>query len=1155
MRIKPWFAFLLLLAAPAQADIIAGRVIDESGKAVAGVLVTAGDLASREGRMTRTDAAGTFHFDLPTATYTIAALPPRPFNPVRRRVTAPRTDLPLIVATGRYAYVADVPPRAALITVSGPDEKGAVVLRGSPGAVDADSDVLAVTLDSGEIAIARARPDGGFELQQFAAAGAHVLLKADPYGQTVACVRGVGSSCGEGNLAPLPGTMLRIPEEVAIGSATPFAMSGTFGPRSLPLWTYAGTIEKTHYASGEAIRAAGKATLTSPVLKTAGTMSGTAHLILERLSGQDVIGGRSQAFFTTTLLTPTGLPIEKSANYSNHSFGFARFAFTRITDDRAEAAVAFDWKIPAAFPDGWYRPRVAFFFENVPVETAPSRVMITVDKFGRRPMNNGYLPLIRIGDPPAPRLPLMLLMDVLTHGTYGVRAREDRERFGLSARFTTQTDTFVVPREDAASGKRVTYRLEPFAPSISIGDRGVPPDVPIVPFRFPSGSLTVTVRAPSGHLTTLGPAPFVAARTKSIVDRRGISLGPVGGNLTEPYQLSTNDPRFEIEFDEQGHHVITVDASVEDIWGNGWHGGGTYELEVAAPLVIDSTTIPGTPFETGDALSSDVAIIPPVAADVEVRVTIGGAKRVVAGRANRFGRFHGAPIRLTEAGEYRVDIKATHTDASGRMSVGSRTFGGVVAPRSPLIVAHGQRGIDPMTGTPPQWFFRRDTGAPMGPTHVHFPFSSGDVAWLEKPDSVMPMVTFQDNGAGVLEKLRPLAYAYTFAPANDGEAPLFLARSDGFDPHLQPSKVDLWAYSYRSVQRPLMSVREEISDPAQIGQYWRFDEQFGAQPGIGANGDLPNDFKFQFGGAVLRGGVVGQPLYDIYASLFILVPMNDAGGGTRTFPPFQANGGGPPGGPLFTLKGKPIEIFFHPTAVRPGTILVQGDTASFAGYSAPTLPSKIAITVTSPSGRVRTIKGQANKIGWFHDSGYDFAVDEPGVWKARVSITFDGVLPSTSGQVEPPFPTGNVLGSRDGEFYFYVVRGGEAPLELASMPATVRPAEGPVNFRVLPPLGLTDVQVTYTTTMPGFVLEEGTTFNPLISYDAPRLAVDFPNLDLFDPNGFAGADTINISLLLSGTDAAGKRRHFARQVVIQGEELQVTDQGATAPAKRRRAAR
>jgi len=57
-----------------------------------------------------------------------------------------------------------------------------------------------------------------------------------------------------------------------------------------------------------------------------------------------------------------------------------------------------------------------------------------------------------------------------------------------------------------------------------------------------------------------------------------------------------------------------------------------------------------------------------------------------------------------------------------------------------------------------------------------------------------------------------------------------------------------------------------------------------------------------------------------------------------------------------------------------------------------------------------------------------------------------------------------------------------------------------------------------------------------------RRAASFPNLDLHDADGYAGADTITISLLLSGTDASGVRQHYARQIVIQGEEAQMLSQ-------------
>ena len=110
----------------------------------------------------------------------------------------------------------------------------------------------------------------------------------------------------------------------------------------------------------------------------------------------------------------------------------------------------------------------------------------------------------------------------------------------------------------------------------------------------------------------------------------------------------------------------------------------------------------------------------------------------------------------------------------------------------------------------------------------------------------------------------------------------------------------------------------------------------------------------------------------------------------------------------------------------------------------PELPSKIEVVFTSPSGLTRTVRGQANAIGWFHDPRHDFAAGESGVWKAKMKLLFDGH--TSAGQVTEPFPTGDVLGSRDGEFFFYVVDGDAPQLTVsANAGSTVRPADGPVR--------------------------------------------------------------------------------------------------------------
>ena len=40
-----------------------------------------------------------------------------------------------------------------------------------------------------------------------------------------------------------------------------------------------------------------------------------------------------------------------------------------------------------------------------------------------------------------------------------------------------------------------------------------------------------------------------------------------GGSLSNIYQLTTLDPRFEVAFTQDGLHIITVEGTIDDIWG------------------------------------------------------------------------------------------------------------------------------------------------------------------------------------------------------------------------------------------------------------------------------------------------------------------------------------------------------------------------------------------------------------------------------------------------------------------------------------------------------------------------------------------------------------------------------------------------------------
>ena len=235
-----------------------------------------------------------------------------------------------------------------------------------------------------------------------------------------------------------------------------------------------------------------------------------------------------------------------------------------------------------------------------------------------------------------------------------------------------------------------------------------------------------------------------------------------------------------------------------------------------------------------------------------------------------------------------------------------------------------------------------------------------------------------------------------------GEIPL-ITRPDPTNPssarHLD--EIGWWAYTYGSAQRPGVRVRELVSGGNPVRAYWGFNEAYNMQSGNDPRaGDLPGDFKFHYLGAVIRDPNAGQAVYAIYGSGWVLLPDDDPQ--ARIFPPFQGAAGGPSGGPLFTVHGREIDMFFLPLGVRPGAILETGDVFRLAGPIMPTLPSLVEYTVTAPDGTASALGGRANAIGYFYDPADDFVLDQPGLWTVNLKVTHDGM--TSAGPVGTSLP-------------------------------------------------------------------------------------------------------------------------------------------------------
>jgi hypothetical protein len=146
------------------------------------------------------------------------------------------------------------------------------------------------------------------------------------------------------------------------------------------------------------------------------------------------------------------------------------------------------------------------------------------------------------------------------------------------------------------------------------------PTPPLLPLDLPGGLLSVAIREPDGGLRDLGSEPFAQSFNRTATTRGGdLNSGTV--QLEDVYSLKAASDRFRVTFDQYGHHAITMTGAVSEVWGNGYAGGGVYDIWVAEPLDIDPGVLPGTPLAVGDGFNPTLQFYPRVPAEVHLTLT------------------------------------------------------------------------------------------------------------------------------------------------------------------------------------------------------------------------------------------------------------------------------------------------------------------------------------------------------------------------------------------------------------------------------------------------------------------------------------------------------------------------------------------------------
>ena len=993
------------------------------------------------------------------------------------------------------------PPRAALISVSAPDEDGTVTIAGASGAVFSTAYVSIRNLYTQQTVFVQAGITGNFSVSLHGPGNTPFLIvpTADPPSSSTAypgslpggpgiIIYGlIPSSDGEiafniagslagGNwsaegtastLALAPGDLFTLRLDVTLGTALPLDTPFTAQLSLTPVAAETGAVADAYSNNGW-----------SNVITP-------GHLAVDNLSGSVLLG-------QVSVLPEAAAEGEQSPSL----------------------AVDFEVMLPDDLPHGLYVPVLSIAGENLPTR----------------------LPLVlNVGTFDAATLPVALLMDHPSDGSRGLLSVYSDLALSNRVRFNSQT--YVLPPG--------SYPLEPYLPNLLPNryDLTLPP---LLPFRFPGGSLSVQITRPDNTRHEFNNLTIEQNQISTPAEDEADLFGTQA--LVDIYRLHSNSPELSsYPFDQYGEYRIRLAAVLEDVWGNRYTGGGEYVVLIAQTLDLTPGVLSGTPFEAGDAFSPTLHVAPGLPADVSIHVRVypldGSAvvEESFDGQANDYGYFHaaGEGLIFEQPGEYVIDYNVSYQSSDGRLWAGSLRSAGVIATPESSLIAHGARGLAGLDDVRPRpaWYslgqYADALGLSLDNARLNAPYHSGDVVWIgaNADSGLLPVIRLQDVSGHNGQTLAGGAAA--------SELPVLLPSGAALTPP------DDLAYTYFSAVRPDVTVRQMVigGDDGGLPLAWDSDDLYNRQIGAGVSGDQPGDTIFLFGGVVVR------PLNEIaiYAALAV---VTDDAGGARVYPPARGADGGGDGGPLLLIHDQPVDMFFHPTGTRPGQSLVLGDTLSIAGQVAPTLPAAVSVTITSPSGNVTSFAGDANAIGYFYDPAQDFPVDEAGIWTVDIRASYGGL--TSAGQIEPPLLEGSVLGSElDGGFLVYVLPEASPPLPWSPQLTDVAiPAALPYNFNFTAPEGWNNVRAYRTLTTAGYILDEGElslngrSFS--YQYNPTNLRLEFPNIEVEGrASGADASDAVTLTFAFAGQNAGGQSQIRTRTFTLWHDRLisQVQDEG------------
>ena len=949
------------------------------------------------------------------------------------------------------------------------------------------------------------------------------------------------------------------------GDFTRFTIAGPLA-QGASTWTAVGRINQLAFQPGDTITLELDLTLNVPDL----AVSQVGLSLIGELGLQPVtIGTEGEqnipALHTnngwSNVVTPSGLAINNLRGDVILGRASVPAAQTIRKDDQLLAGMRFTLTLPLTLPPGLYVPTFTGYGQigdgNL-FRWTDNGAFGTGDGISRLPLTR--LPVVlRMGDVASSRLTWVMFYNTPSDGSRGIIAEDDRQYVALSNRVRFNSATYIL-----APGE---YSLEPYLLNQMPNEYDTT-TAPLLPLLFPGGRIKATITLPDETVDDLADAAIVQNRLSTDTvderDRFGAQT-PV-----DAYQLMTSVPAYNgYLFDQYGEHVIRLTGNVEDIYGNRYQSGGDYRLLIAEPLDFTPGVLSGTPFFVGDEVFIGGRVSPGFPVDMTVSVRLYALDGEViestfTGTADHYGFAALGSHVFEQSGEYVIDYEARYTDDQGRLWASSYRSAGVVANAETSLIAHGKRGLNGYVSEyRPAWFNTEQYPPPESLSDAtplpNMPYFTGDIAYIQdsRESGLYTSLTVQDVTGGYRDWLLAtvnnsyISYPYLL-PLNRlaaiDELPLMPVLGGGgntFEPALLSDFITNDAYAYVSVTRPDITLRQFVlgRDDEGINLYFDGDDPFNGQIGAGISGLRPGDYAFIFGGGVVHNIEAGLREVMPYASFMTVVDDDTPAG---VYPPYRGAAGGAQSGALMDVDGEEFDLFFHPTAIRPGQVLSLDSDLILAGQIAPTLRSRVDVEITSPSGVVYNASGYSNDLGYYYDPN-GLELNELGRWQVEITTIPAGV--TSAGVPLEPLPVGGILGATNNLFDVYVVPDDSPTLELTQGGGDVERAYGAAtafNVTWQVPSDWTSVRAYHTVSTQSYVLQDGAlqVLGTTVSYqyNPGVIATDYPNIEGSSAGvGSSASDVVILTFAITGIDGNGENAIRTRTMVVFHDRLYSVD--------------